>query len=175
MDTMEWTKIVGGLCGALLVFMLVTWGAEELYHTGGGHGAHGEEHAAGYVIEVEDDTATESAAVEEPSIEELMAAADIAKGEKVFGKCKSCHKVEEGGKGTGPYLYGVVGRDIASVDGFGYSGSLSDLNGNWSREALNAFLTSPKDYAPKNKMAFKGLKKPMDRANVIAYLEGLSN
>lgn len=172
MDELEITKIAGAIFGAFLVFMLMGWAAEVIYHTGGGHG--GEEHAAGYVIEVEEAGDSEEAAEEGPSLEEMMASADIEKGAKVFGKCKSCHKLEEGGKGTGPYLYGVVDRAIAAVDGYGYSGALSGVEGTWSRENLNAFLTSPKAFAPGNKMSFGGLKKPKDRANLISYLESVA-
>jgi len=171
MNTMELTKIVGALCGALLIFMLVTWAAEELYHTGGGHG-HGDEHMAGYVIEVEEESA--SAEVEEgPSLEEMMAAANIEKGAKVFNKCKACHKLEEGANGTGPSLYGVVDRAIGGMDGFGYSGALAGLGGNWDYAALDGFLAKPSKYAPGTSMGFAGLKKPMDRANLIMYLESL--
>lgn len=175
MNTMEITKIVGALCGALLVFMLIGWGAETLYHTGGGHGkGHGGDHAAGYVIEVETETAV--AEVEEgPSFDELLASADVDKGGKVFGKCKACHKLEEGANGTGPTLYGVVDRAIGGMDGFGYSGALSDLDGTWDYAALNEFLTKPSAYAPGTTMGFAGLKKPQDRANLIKYLEGISN
>jgi len=171
MNTMELTKIVGALCGALLIFMLVTWAAEVLYHTGGGHG-HGDEHMAGYVIEVEEETS--SAEVEEgPSLEEMMAAADIEKGAKAFGKCKACHKLEEGANGTGPSLYGVVDRAIGSMDGFGYSGALAGLDGTWDYAALDAFIAKPSKYAPGTSMGFAGLKKPADRANLIMYLESL--
>jgi len=169
-DTMTLTKISAGLCGALLFLLLGKWAAEEVYHMGGGHGG---DHAAGYVIEVEDAAPTEEVA--EVSIEELLASADIAKGAKVFKKCGACHKLEAGVNGTGPSLYGIVGKDIATSDGFGYSGALTGLEGDWTAEALNGFLTKPKDYAPGTTMGFAGLKKPADRANVIAYLDSLDN
>ncbi len=171
MDTMEITKIVGGLCGALLILLLGKWAAETIYHVGGhgGHGDHGEV-AQAYSIEVEDEGGEEVADAG-PSIEELLASADVAKGEKVFGKCKACHKLEDGANGTGPHLYGVVGRTVAQIGGFSYSGALSDLGGEWSAEALNGFLTNPKKYAPGTSMGFAGLKKDEDRANLIAYLQ----
>lgn len=173
MDTMEITKIVGGLCGALLVLMLVGWAGETIYHVGAtGHGEDdghgGSKHA--YVIEVEE-TQVADAGDTGPTIEELMASADIAKGEKVFGKCKSCHKLESGANGTGPYLFGVVGRAIGGASGYDYSGTLAGLGGNWGHAELDGFLANPKKYAPGTKMGFAGLKKATDRANVIAYLE----
>ena len=167
MDTMEITKIVGGLCGALLILLLGKWAAETIYHVGGGHG---DDMAQAYTIEVVDSGAEE--AVEEgPSLEELLAVADVAKGEKVFSKCKACHKLEDGANGTGPHLYSVVGRAIGGIAGFNYSGVLADNGGEWTPTDLSAFLANPKGYAPGTKMSFAGLKKDTDRANLIAYLQ----
>ena len=172
MDTMTATKIVGGVCGSLLIFLLVKWGAEVIYNPGG----HGETEAA-YMIEVEE-TATEMASSEGgsadaaptgPTFDELYAAADLASGEKVFKKCKACHKLEDGANATGPFLYGIVDRGIAAVD-FGFSDALTAVGGNWTPAQLNAFLTRPKDFAPGTKMSFSGLKSESDRADVIAYL-----
>lgn len=165
-DTMTLTKAVAALCGAFLVLLLGKWVAEELYHVE----AHGE---ASYVIEVASDEPAEE--VEEVSFEELMAAADPAKGAKVFKKCSACHKLEDGANSTGPFLYGLVGRDIASVDGFGYSGALAGLDGSWTAEELDAFLTKPSSYASGTSMSFAGLKKQNDRVNLIAYLDSLDD
>jgi cytochrome c len=121
------------------------------------------------VIEVE--SAGEVEEVEEVNIVELIAAADIGKGEKVFGKCKACHKLEDGANGTGPHLFNTVNRDKGSIEGFGYSTTLAEMEGNWGYEELNAFLTNPKGYVKGTKMSFSGLKKDADRANLIAYLE----
>ena len=166
-DTMTSTKIIGALCGTLLIFLLGNWAAETIYHVGSD--GHGDDHAMAYPIEVEEEDG--GAEVEEgPSFAEIFAAADAGKGEKVFGKCKACHKLEDGANGTGPHLFAVVGRDIGSVDGFGYSDILGSLDGGWTPEALNGFLENPKSYAPGTKMGFAGLRKVEDRANVIAYL-----
>ncbi len=168
MDTMELTKIVGGLCGALLILLLGKWGAETLYHVGGGHG---DDHAQAYVIEVEEASDGDDVAEEGPSIMELLASADVAKGEKVFKKCAACHKLEDGANGTGPHLYGVVDRAIGGIDGYGYSSAMAGFGGNWDAETFNAFLTAPKKYISGTKMSFNGLKKDTDRANLIAYLQ----
>ncbi len=112
----------------------------------------------------------EAAAEEGPSFEELYASADPAAGEKVFSKCKACHKVD-GSDGTGPHLNGVVDRAKASVEGFAYSDVLKGMAADsWTPENLDAFLTNPKAYAPGTKMALQGLPKPADRANLIAWL-----
>ncbi len=101
----------------------------------------------------------------------MVAAADPAAGEKVFGKCKACHGVEQGGPNkVGPNLWGVVGKAKASADGFSYSAALKGLGGEWSYEALDQYLQNPKAVAPGTKMSFAGLSKPEDRAAVIAYL-----
>jgi cytochrome c len=98
-------------------------------------------------------------------------AMDAAKGAKVFKKCKSCHNVDPGGaNGTGPALHGVVGNDIGAVGGFKFSTALTGIEGNWTYEALDAFLKKPSKYAPGTKMNFVGLKKDEDRAAVIEYL-----
>lgn len=169
MDTMNLTKIVGGLCGALLVYLMINWGAETLYHTGGGHGAHGEEHAQGYKIEVAE--AETGEASEGPSFEELLASADAAKGKKVFSKCKSCHKLDDGANGIGPHLYNIVDREIGKTAGFAYSGGMASIGGTWDVPTLNAFIKKPKELIADTKMSFAGLKKDADRANLIAYLQ----
>ncbi|MGL4310332.1 MAG: c-type cytochrome [Paracoccaceae bacterium] len=169
-DTMTMTKTLGALFGALLIFLLINWGADALYATGGGgHGGEGEQ---AYTIAV-DSAGGEAAAEEGPPFAELLAAADAAAGEKVFGKCKACHKLD-GTDGTGPHLNGVVGRDIGSVGGFGYSAVLTELPGNWEPDALDAFLANPKGYAAGTKMSFAGLPKVQDRANLVAYLSSLN-
>ena len=171
LDTMTLTKIVGSFCGALLVFLLGSWAAEELYHGGGGHG---EDHAAGYEIIVEEDTEAEEEVEETVDFIALMDSADADKGAKVFGKCKACHKLEDGSNGTGPHLYKIVDRAVSAAEGYGYSGALVQVADVWTIDALNGFLENPKTYAPGTKMGFAGLKKPEDRANVIAYLQSLN-
>lgn len=173
-DTMTSTKIIGAFCGALLVFMLGKWAAEELYATGGGHGD--EDHAAGYVIAVDEGEDADAEADAEPTFEELFASADPDKGARVFAKCRACHKMDEGAHGTGPSLYEVVGSPVGSADGFnGYSGNLEQIGDVWSPENLNAFLESPRSATPGTSMGFAGLPKAEDRANLIAYLDTYSD
>jgi cytochrome c len=103
-----------------------------------------------------------------------LAEGDAAAGEKVFKKCKACHQVGDGAKNrVGPILNGIVGNEIASVDGFKYSKAFMAKKEEgmiWTEEALDAFLTKPKKFIPKTKMSYAGAKKEADRANVIAYL-----
>ena len=90
---------------------------------------------------------------------------------------RACHTPGPRGRspGSGPNLWDVVGRVKGGAEGFKFSASLSGLGGEWSYEALNAFLTKPKDFASGNKMTFPGLKKAGDRAAVIVYLRSLSD
>lgn len=168
-DTMTLTKVTGAVCGSLLVYMFGAWAAESLYSTSAA--GHGEEMAQAYTIETGEAAPTEAVA-EGPAFGEVYAAADAAAGEKVFGKCKACHKID-GADGTGPHLNGVVNRARAGVAGFGYSDGMKSVTDPWSPDALNAFLENPKGTVPGTKMSFAGLAKVEDRANVIAYLATL--
>ncbi|MDX5384729.1 MAG: cytochrome c family protein [Rhodobacterales bacterium] len=170
LDTMTFTKTLGAFCGALLIFLLAKWGAEELYHMGGGHG----EGQQAYVI----DTGAEEVAevAEEVNLEDLLAQADLGRGARQFNKCAACHKLEAGANGTGPYLYGVVGRAVDTAEGFGaYSGALEQVADVWTPENLFGFLENPRGYAPGTTMGFAGLKDPQDRADLIAYLDSIDD
>jgi len=114
----------------------------------------------------------EGAGEQGPSIAQALAAADPAAGEKLFAKCSSCHSIAQGGaNGIGPNLYGTVGEPIGKGKaGFAFSDALSGHGGNWDFDSRNAWLTSPKAFAPGTKMSFAGLGKIEDRANIIAYL-----
>ncbi len=168
-DTMTMTKVLGAVCGTLLVFLLGGWAAETIYHSGG-HG-HGDDHVAGYTIPVETADAGTEEVEEGPSFEEVFATASAADGEGQWRACSACHALENGANGVGPHLFGVVGRDVASVDGYNYSGSLIAVNDVWTPEELNAFLESPRNYAPGTAMGYNGMRRIEDRANLIAYLQ----
>ncbi len=106
--------------------------------------------------------------------EVFVASAD--KGKKAAGKCKACHTFNKGGKnGIGPNLWGIFEQDIAHLEEFAYSSAFTDAKGQitWTEENLDAWLKKPRDFLPGNKMAFGGLKKDQDRANLIAYLKEL--
>jgi cytochrome c len=100
---------------------------------------------------------------------------DPSAGERVFKKCKSCHMVGDGAKNrSGPILNGVFGAKLGSIENFKYSKAFneySEKNIIWDSETLDLFLTKPRDYIPKTKMSFAGLKKAQDRADVIAFLK----
>jgi cytochrome c len=105
-----------------------------------------------------------------------LAHADLDAGAKSARICAACHSFDEGGAPKiGPPLWGVVGRDIASVDDFSYSNALAGKDGEWSNQTLDEYLSAPRQWAPGTKMVFAGIKKPEDRANVILYLRSLSS
>jgi len=109
------------------------------------------------------------------TFEELLAIASIEDGKKVSSKCTACHGFNSGGGNRiGPNLWGILGKAKAEASGFKYSDSLMGLGGTWSIEDMNLWLKSPKKYAPGNSMAFVGLRKDKDRANLIAYLNSMA-
>lgn len=106
----------------------------------------------------------------------LIAAADIAQGEKLSKACAACHAFDKGGANkVGPGLWGVVKAQKAHHAGFQYSEALIAKGGDWSYQDLNKFLWKPKAFVDGTKMNFAGLKKPEDRAAIIAWLRTLSD
>ena len=121
--------------------------------------------------------ATEGAAAPAANAVAMIATADPAAGEKVAAKCKACHDLSQAAKNKiGPHLWGVIGRNHAAVEDFPYSDAIKGMAGKpWTFEDLDAFLTSPKDYAPGTKMTFPGLKKPEERAALMRWLRDQSD
>jgi len=98
---------------------------------------------------------------------------DAAAGKVVFAKCSLCHYAEAGKVKIGPPLFGVVGRQSASVAGYSYSDAMKAYNKVWTPENLFTYLAAPMKVVVGTKMAFVGLPSETDRKNVIAYLETL--
>jgi len=137
----------------------------------------------GFAIKVTENAeggAAAPAKAEVPPIAPLLAKADVEEGAKVFKKCEACHNAEKGGPNKiGPNLYGVVGRPIASHEGFSYSSALKEFSKGgketWTYEHLNHFIHDPRGFIPGTAMTFPGVKKDQERADVIAYLHTLSD
>lgn len=163
LDTMTMTKVVGAFCGALLVYLLGGWMGEALYH-----GGHGDTEQA-YAIDTGGDEAAEDEVVEEVDMVELVAAADAGAGERVFRACGACHKINEPVNGVGPHLDGVMGREIAAIGDFGYSGALP-AGEVWNIERMSAWIENPSGFADGTSMNYRGLSDEEDRADLIAYL-----
>ena len=100
---------------------------------------------------------------------------DPAKGKRAAGICVSCHTfTKDGASISGPNLWDILGRDIASVEGYRYSKALTEMEGNWTSESLDAFLKAPRKFAPGTTMS---IAVPQDkrRADILAYLETLTD
>ncbi|MER9867232.1 cytochrome c family protein [Mesorhizobium sp. M0136] len=104
-------------------------------------------------------------------------AQDAAAGEKVFAKCKVCHVADKDQNKVGPSLNGVIGRTAGTHPGFSYSKAMTEAGKSgvkWDEATLTTYLRDPKAMVKGTKMAFAGLKKDEDIANVIAYLKQFS-
>jgi cytochrome c len=112
-----------------------------------------------------------------PLVAGQAAAQDAAAGEKVFAKCKACHVADEDKNKIGPSLMGVIGRTAGTHPGFKYSKAMADAGAGglvWDDANLTSYLHDPKAMVKGTKMAFAGLKKDDEIANVIAYLKQFS-
>ncbi|MEO0697614.1 MAG: c-type cytochrome [Pseudomonadota bacterium] len=98
--------------------------------------------------------------------------ASIQRGQVVFRQCSSCHALDPEELRYGPHLYGVVGRSIASVEGYSYSDGLLAKDGVWTDRDLRLFLTSPNKFAPGTKKQFR-LRSDADLDSLIAYLNSI--
>jgi cytochrome c len=123
-----------------------------------------------------EEAGAERAEAAEDGIGTLLVQADVEAGANAARKCVACHSFEEGGPARiGPPLWDVVGREIAALDDFAYSDALAEKEGAWDYQTLDDFLAQPREWAPGTKMAFAGLAKPEERADIILYLRSLSN
>jgi cytochrome c len=96
---------------------------------------------------------------------------DPVAGEKTFKQCQTCHTLEPGKNKVGPTLHGIIGRTAGTVEGYNYSKANKESGIVWTEDEMFVYLENPKARIPGTKMAFAGLKKPEDRANVIAYIQ----
>jgi cytochrome c len=175
MDSFEFNKFIGALLGTVFVVFTIGLLSESIF-------ASPRPEKPGYFIEaVEEAAAGEApAAAEEQPIAVLLASAKPEAGEAVFKKCQACHSGEKGGPNkVGPDLWGIVNRPVAAHEGFAYSAAMKEFaqGGSvvWDYDHLNHFLTSPKGLVKGTAMGFAGLKKPEERADLIAYLRTLAD
>jgi cytochrome c len=103
-----------------------------------------------------------------------LAEGNAENGAKVYLKCKACHDIDKGVNKVGPTLKGIVGRKVASVEGFTYSEGMAAKGAEgavWDEATLAAYLPDPRAWSKGTKMAFGGLKKPSDVEDIVAYLK----
>lgn len=167
MDELRLNKVFAGFLFAALLLMAGVKIADVMV-------PHQELAENAYVIEVAETTDIAAAAPVDTGPEPilaLLAGADLGAGEKLSKKCSACHVFDAGGQNkVGPALWNVVNRPLGASEGYAYSDALAGFGGAWDYAALNAFLAKPKGYISGTKMNFAGLKKPKDRANLIAWM-----
>jgi len=169
MDELGFNKISAAILGVALAFLGIRMIAEAVVPE--------HDFEAVYVPEIVIESSGEVEIPDPtPSDAEFVAAMDITRGEKVFKKCLSCHNAEPGGaNGTGPALYGVMGRQMGTHAGFGYSSAMQSKAAPWTWDEMNGFLTKPAVWLSGTNMNYIGLKKWEDRAAVMAYLNAQTN
>ena len=170
MDKMTINMIAGAVLSSLLVIFGTSTFVNILYPRGGTP-----EHDEAQVADAQGKAAAPEPAAPATPLPVLLAKASVEAGAAQAKKCAACHSFEKGGPNkVGPDLFDVVGRPVASHEGFAYSPALKAYGGNWDYEKLSCFIHSPKDCVPGTKMAFAGIKKDTDRADVIAYLHSIN-
>lgn len=170
MGDLFWNKVAGAVLAIGLLILGLQTLAHELLHA---------EQLETFAYPV-DLAATETAAPAEPEdtgppdFGALLASADIGAGERVARRCASCHSFDAGGRnGTGPALYGVIGRDVAAMDGFRYSAAMVEYaegGTEWMYQNMYNYLENPGGYVDGTAMSFAGLRNQEDRINIIAYM-----
>ena len=168
MDSFELNKIIAAVLMVALIVIGLGKIADAVYHVK-------KPKNPGYQVETQVKLASSksetSKVLEEIDIATLMAQGDAESGKKIFKKCAACHSINKGGGNKiGPALYNVVGRKVGSVDEYKYSKVLASYGKEWTFEELNGFLKKPASYLKGTKMSYAGLRKEIDRASIIKYL-----
>lgn len=171
MNSFELNKVLGALLGTCLVLLAVHIAAGAIF-------SPPVPAKPGYEIAVKEagpEHGQSKEATTEQPIEALLGAASVERGEQIAKQCQICHNLGKGqGPKVGPDLYDIVGRERASQPGFNYSAAMKAKGGTWTVDELNKFLTKPGAYIPGTAMTFAGLSRENQRADLIAFLNTLS-
>jgi cytochrome c len=174
MDSFELNKILGAVLATCLVLLVTSFSANALFPP------NAAPEKPGFAIEVkaaaEDGGKPAAPAPAEP-IEKLLQTASVEKGAASAKKCAACHTFAKGEKnGVGPNLFGIVGDHRGEGrNGFNFSAAMKAKGGVWTIDDLNQFITNPKGFIPGTAMGFAGIPKDTERADVLAYLNSLSD
>lgn len=171
MDSFEFNKIAGAILGTLMLTMALGLFSGFVY-------APRMPAKSAYDLPSAAPEAAESTANAAPAtpLPVLLAKASVEKGQADTKVCAACHNFEKGaGPKVGPPLYGVVGRQVASISGFDYSDAMRKKGGTWTMADIDKFIASPKGYVPGTKMGFAGEENPEKRADIVDYLHTLSD
>jgi len=165
MDSFEINKIIAAVLMVVILVIGIDKVSDIIFHVE-------KPKTPGYAVDIEQVNTTSTETTEEKiNITAFMTMGDIATGEKVFKKCKSCHSIKQGGGNKiGPALWNVMFRKVGSIADYKYSKALTSYGKEWSWEEMNGFLIKPSKWIPNNKMGFAGIKSEKDRASVILYL-----
>ncbi len=174
MNSWQFNKIAGAVLGTGLLVLGLQNLSGALFHP-----ERPSEEKPGFKIEVAEaaEAATGGETVAAIPLPVLLAKADPKKGAEVAKACLACHSFEKGGPNkTGPDLWDVVDRDMGKHEGFAYSAGMVAMAGQkWSFDNLSKFITAPKEFVKGTKMGFGGIKNDTKRADLLAYLQSLSD
>jgi cytochrome c len=171
MDSFELNKIIGAVLGTCLVLLVTSFTASALF-------APNMSEKPGFAIAAKEAEggAKEAAAAPSEPIEKLLQTASVDKGAAAAKVCQACHTFDKDGPNrVGPNLYGIVGDKKGEGRNFNFSAAIKAKGGSWSIEDLNQFIANPKGYIPGTAMGFAGISRDSQRADVLAYLNSLSD